>query len=66
MPVVGARCHELRVGDAGKTWRLIYRLDADAVIIADIFQKNTRKTPARVIAACTRRLKLYDQTIRED
>ncbi|MEI6148024.1 MAG: type II toxin-antitoxin system RelE/ParE family toxin, partial [bacterium] len=31
MPVIGARCHELRVNDANKTWRLIYRMDQDAI-----------------------------------
>lgn len=66
MPSMGARCHELRIVDAGKTWRLVYRLDADAVIIADVFQKTTRQTPARVIADCARRLKQYDQLARED
>lgn len=66
MPSMGARYHELRIVDAGKTWRLVYRLDADAVIIADVFQKTTRQTPARVIADCARRLKQYDQLARED
>ena len=31
MPVVGPRCHELRVRDAAVDWRIVYRLDADAV-----------------------------------
>jgi phage-related protein len=66
MPSIGRRCHELRVVDAGKTWRVIYRLDADAIVIADVFQKTTRQTPVRVIADCKRRLALYDQVTRED
>ena len=66
MPSIGTRCHELRVVDAGKTWRLVYRLDTDAVVIADVFQKTTQQTPARVIADCARRLKRYDQLIREN
>lgn len=65
MPSIGRRCHELRVLDAGKTWRLVYRLDADAVVIADVFQKATRQMPARVIANCARRLTRYDQVARE-
>lgn len=60
MPVIGRRCHELRIVDAGKTWRIIYRLDGDAVVIADVFQKRTQRTPPRVIADCRRRLALYD------
>jgi ribosome-binding protein aMBF1 (putative translation factor) len=27
MPALGPRCHELRIQDAGATWRIIYRLD---------------------------------------
>lgn len=60
MPVIGERCHELRIIDGGVTWRLVYRLDTDAVIILDVFQKKTRTTPKRVIAACRKRLRNYD------
>lgn len=66
MPSIAARCHELRIVDAGRTWRLVYRLDADAVVIADVFQKTTQQTPARVLAACARRVKLYDRLTSED
>jgi phage-related protein len=66
MPSIGRRCHELRIVDAGKTWRLIYRLDGDAIVIADVFQKTTAQTPGRIIADCARRLALYDQLTRED
>lgn len=66
MPAIGPRCHELRIVDAGKTWRLVYRLDPDAVVIADVFQKTTQQTPVRVIADSARRLKQYDQLVRED
>ena len=64
MPAIGARCHELRVVDAGKTWRVMYRIDADAILIADVFQKTTAQTPARVIDDCRRRLRLYDAATR--
>jgi phage-related protein len=60
MPVIGARCHELRIIDANKVWRIIYRVDRDAVVIADVFEKKTQKTPKRVIDACKRRLRDYD------
>ena len=60
MPVVGSRCHELRVRDAGADWRIVYRLDADAVVILEVFSKKTRATPKTVIDACTRRLREYD------
>lgn len=60
MPSIGKKCYELRLNDAGKTWRLIYRLDADAVIIAAVFCKKTRTTPDTVIQECRKRLKHYD------
>ena len=60
MPGIGPRCHELRVVDAGKTWRIVYRLDPDAVVVADVFQKTTQQTPVRVIQDCRRRLTQYD------
>jgi phage-related protein len=60
MPAIGARCHELRIIDASKTWRIIYRIDSDAIVIADVFEKKTQQTPKRVIDACKRRLRNYD------
>lgn len=59
MPVIGARCHELRVNDGDATWRIVYRLDQDAVVIADVFGKKTAKTPRTVVENCRRRLKEY-------
>ena len=63
MPTIGRRCHELRIVDANATWRIVYRLDADAVMIADVFQKKTQQTPVHVIQDCRRRLGLYDATV---
>ena len=60
MPSIAPRCHELRIVDAGKTWRLVYRIDPDAIVIADVFQKATRQTPTSVMQDCRRRLSLYD------
>ena len=60
MPSIGARCAELRIVDENKTWRIIYRVDADAVLIADVFAKKTEATPKSVIATCKQRLRQYD------
>jgi len=60
MPGIGLRCHELRVRDANSNWRIVVRLDADAVIILEVFAKKTQKTPRSVIEACRRRLAAYD------
>ena len=59
-PGIGSRCHELRIVDEGGTWRIIYRLDVDAVVIAEVFSKKTAQTPKRVIQTCKKRLKEYD------
>jgi phage-related protein len=65
MPGIGARCHELRIRDHLKRvrWRVIYRIDADAVIIGDVFAKKTPGTPHGVMESCSKRFGIYDQTI---
>lgn len=65
MPSIGKRCHELRVRDAEQHWRIVYRLDPDAILILDVFAKKTAKTPARVIAECRDRLQRYDRAVRD-
>jgi len=60
MPSVGPRCHELRIDDAGVSWRIVYRVEPDAVVILEVFSKKTRKTPNTVIEACKRRLREYE------
>jgi len=64
-PSIGVRCHELRIPNEGATWRLIYRLDGDAVVIVDVFSKKTPRIPVRVIATCRDRLRHYDAVSRE-
>ena len=61
MPTIGPRCHELRVKDAGREWRIVDRADPDAVVIAEVFAKTTPRTPERVISDCRRRLRMYDE-----
>ena len=60
MPSIGTRCHELRVNDSMGNWRLIYRIDRDAIVIAEVFSKKARATPKPVIDACKKRFKDYD------
>jgi phage-related protein len=61
MPIIGRRCHELRIVDEDQTWRIIYRTDADAVIITDVFSKKTATTPTTVISVSRMRLWHYDE-----
>ena len=60
MPSIGSRCHELRVNDRTIRWRIIYRIDPDAIVILDVFNKTSSRTPKRVIDACKRRIIDYD------
>lgn len=64
MPSIGRRCHELRISDRGVSWRIVYRIDSDAIVIADVFAKKTGKTPIDVIRNCKRRLTEYDRIAR--
>lgn len=66
MPSVGRRCHELRIGEMAGSWRIMYRIDHDAVVVVDAFFKKTRKTPQRIIDECRRRLRRYDDTSNEE
>ncbi len=61
MPNLGSHCHELRITDAGKILRLIYRIDDDAILILDVFNKTTNRTPLQVIKNCKKRLERYDK-----
>jgi phage-related protein len=61
MPTIGSRCHELGIRDERQSWRVVYRVDPDAVIILDVFRKTTRKTPTRVVHECRRRIRMYDE-----
>ncbi len=60
MPSIGRRCHELRIPDEKKAWRIIYRVDEDAVVILEVFNKTTSQTPQKVIEDCKNRLRKYD------
>jgi phage-related protein len=60
MPSVGHRCHELRVRDQDHDWRVLLRIDHDAILVLHVFAKKTRETPWSVIETCQRRLRRYD------
>ena len=60
MPSIGAHCHELRIRDENKIWRLFYRIDTDAIVVILWTEKKTNKTPGEVLDLCRQRLKTYD------
>ena len=57
---IGPRCYELRINDERTTWRIIYRIDLDAIVILEVFSKKSRTTPKAVIDVCKERLREYD------
>lgn len=59
MPTIGVGCHELRIPDRSVTWRIVYHVAGDAVVILDVFAKKTEATPQGVLATCRRRLSQY-------
>jgi phage-related protein len=54
MPSIGAHCHELRIRDQSKDWRVIYHFDDNAIVILDVFQKTTKETPKSITDICRR------------
>ena len=60
MPDIARRCHELRIRDEDHTWRIMYRIDSDAIVILEVFSKKSQQTPNRVMEVCRQRLKAYD------
>lgn len=65
MTVIGPRCHELKVQDRGHWWRIFYRIDSDAIVIAGVFPKTSNSTPKQVVDTCKGRFDRYDQKVRE-
>jgi phage-related protein len=61
MPSVGKGCHELRIPAAEVSWRIVYRVDFDAIVIGEVFAKKSRTTPKSVIDKCRLRFKRYDE-----
>ena len=64
MPSIGRRCYELRVRDAEQNWRIVYRIDTDAIVIVEVFAKKSSTTPRRIIETCKTRLNAYDELMR--
>ncbi len=61
MPSIGRRRHELRVPDRTQAWRIIYRIDPDAIVVLEVFAKTTRRTPQSIMETCKSRLQRYDR-----
>lgn len=66
LPTIGSNCHELRVADQSVTWRILYHLASDAVVILEVFSKKTRTLPKPVADAACRRLREYRHLTKGD
>lgn len=66
MPSIGSSVFELRITDgaANAEWRVIYRLDGDAIVVVHVFQKKTQKTAKAAIDLCQKRLADYHRVTR--
>ena len=65
MPTIGPGCYELRIDDGDVTWRIVYHVELDAVVILDVFRKKTRTTPKHILTTAQKRLKAYLRAARE-
>ena len=65
MPSIGTRCHELRINDENLTWRIIYRIYTDAILILDVFEKKTNKTPKSIIDICKQRINRFEADVKK-
>ena len=45
MPTIAPRCHELRIKDARSDWRIVYRVDSDAVVICRYLRQDYTHGP---------------------
>lgn len=63
MPRIGRAVHELRIDDreTKRTWRVIYRIDFDAIVIVHWFDKKSREIPEHVVDLCQKRLERYER-----
>ena len=65
MPSIGTQCYELRINDKNLTWRIIYRIYSDAILILEVFEKKTNKTPKSIIDVCKQRIKRYETDVKK-
>ena len=56
----GRSCYELRVRDAGVNWRLVYRVDDDAIVVAGLFRKTSWAATGQLIEVSRSRLAQHD------
>jgi phage-related protein len=66
MPSIGKNCHELRIVDSNKTWRVVYCIHSLAIVVLHVFAKTTQQTPKSVINLCQARLQEFLEHVQGD
>ncbi len=61
IPDLCSRCHELRIKDKNTWYRIIYRIDSDAIVILHVFEKKSNKIAKSLLDTCKKRMKQYDK-----
>jgi phage-related protein len=61
LPDLCPRCYELRIRDKDKWYRIIFRIDSDAIILVHVFEKKSNKITKSVLDTCRKRIKQYDK-----
>ena len=59
MRSIESGCHELRINDRDQTWRIVYAIELDAVVVLEVFSKKTAETPKKVIETCREGIRKY-------
>lgn len=63
LPDVCPRCGALRVRDGDHNWRIMYRIDTEAILVLEVYAKKTRRIPKDVFDRCKQRLKAFDAAV---
>ncbi len=64
IPDLCSRCHELRIKDKDKWYRIIYRIDPDAIVLLHVYEKKSNKIPKSTLDVCRLRIKHYDESVK--
>ena len=64
MPSIANHTHELRIPDQDATWRIFYTIHRLGIVILEIIDKDTNKTPRSTIEVCQKRLKQFLSAIK--
>jgi len=65
MSSIGTNCHELRIPDENLTWRLVYKIYSDAILILEVFAKKTGRMPKTVIETCQKRIHRFEMDMKK-